>query len=179
MTPTKDTPNTKSRAGKPGTQDQRATKRTAPPTSMPVIEAVHVDALMGIIHRLTNAGTERPTNDLDVRQRLVVQTLGLDEPQSIASIGSTLGLSASTMTRIIDRLEQLKVLDRKPHPSDRRVTIVQLTKQGREIFEQERAFYGSILEATVSGLDDHSTSDVLNALAALTNITTIGQEASS
>ncbi len=162
MVPTKDPPSPQ--------------QRTRPPETVPTIEPIHVDALMSIIHRLTSAGTERPTNDLDVRQRLVVQTLGLQQPQSIASIGSTLGLSASTMTRIIDRLEALNVLIRKPHPSDRRVTILQLTQRGRRVFEQERAFYKSVLEATVSGLDDHSTNDVLNALSALTSLTVLDHE---
>lgn len=131
---------------------------------------IHVDALMTIIHTLTGAGSNRPTNELDVRQRLVVQTLGLHGAQPTASIGSRLGLSASTMTGIVDRLESLDLVERQPHPSDRRVKLVQLTAQGNDTFEQERQFYSSILEATVSGLDATSVAAVLDALAALSII---------
>lgn len=131
------------------------------------IDPIHVDALMTIIHRLTSAGSARPTNELDVRQRLVVQSLGLGGAQPIAGIGARLGLTASTMTGIIDRLESLGVVNRQSHTTDRRVTLVELTHSGVEIFGTERAFYRSVLEATLSGLDNHSTGDVLNALAAL------------
>jgi DNA-binding MarR family transcriptional regulator len=155
---------------KPGQRKPGQQNRGDQDTARPTVEPIHVDALMTIIHTLTGAGSNRPTNVLDVRQRLVVQTLGLHGAQPTASIGSRLGLSASTMTGIVDRLETLDLVVRQPHPSDRRIKLVQLTAQGDGTFEQERQFYSSILDATVSGLDTTSVAAVLDALAALSVI---------
>lgn len=131
------------------------------------VEDVHVEALMSMIHAISSAGATRPTNELDIRQRLVVQSLGLRGPQPIAAIGSRLGLSASTMTGVIDRLVALDMVTRVAHPSDRRVKLVELTSTGHEVFAQERTFYASLLQLTVGALGDESASTVLDALAAL------------
>ncbi len=129
------------------------------------IDEVHVDALMAVVHDLTSAGASRPTNELTTRQRLVVQTLGLHGPAAIAAVGSRLGLSPSTMTGIVDRLEELGVLCRRPHPGDRRVTIVHLTPRGEDHFRRERDFYGSLLEGALAGLEPTAVRHVLRALA--------------
>jgi DNA-binding MarR family transcriptional regulator len=61
---------------------------------------------MRLIHQVTASNLERPTMELNVRQRLILQCLGLEGDQSIAAIGQRLGLSPSTMTGLVDRLEE-------------------------------------------------------------------------
>ena len=143
------------------------TRRATGEAAQHSIEDVHVEALMSMIHAISSAGATRPTNELDIRQRLVVQSLGLRGPQPIAAIGSRLGLSASTMTGVIDRLVALDMVIRVAHPSDRRIKLVELTSTGHTVFAHERTFYASLLHLTIGALGEESASTVLNALAAL------------
>jgi DNA-binding MarR family transcriptional regulator len=45
-------------------------------------------------------------------------------------LADQLGLSARNMTSMVDALEDAKLVERRPHPSDRRATLVQLTPGG-------------------------------------------------
>ena len=87
-------------------------------------EGRHAEALMRLIHRVTASNAGRTTMELNIRQRLVLQCLGLDGDQPIAAMGQRLGLSPSTMTGLVDRLEEQGHVKRRPHPSDRRVTVL-------------------------------------------------------
>jgi DNA-binding MarR family transcriptional regulator len=44
-------------------------------------------------------------------------------------------LSSGAMTNRLDRLEDAGYIERKPHPTDRRGTLVTLTKQGLEVID--------------------------------------------
>ena len=48
---------------------------------------------------------------------------------------SSLMLSSGAMTNRLDRLENAGYIERKPHPSDRRGTLVTLTDQGLEVID--------------------------------------------
>ena len=50
--------------------------------------------------------------------------------------GRELTLSTGTMTGLIDRLEQDDLIRRHPHPTDRRVLLLQATPRGREIMDR-------------------------------------------
>lgn len=48
---------------------------------------------------------------------------------------SSLMLSSGAMTNRLDRLENAGYIERKPHPNDRRGTLVTLTNQGLEVID--------------------------------------------
>lgn len=45
-------------------------------------------------------------------------------------VGRALGLNSSTMTGLADRLERDRMIRRVPHPSDRRLVVLEATKKG-------------------------------------------------
>jgi len=65
-----------------------------------------------------------------VFERLVVQRLGLEGDKAIAALGQSLGITASSMTSLVDRLEQKGHLRRVAHATDRRATLLSLTRKG-------------------------------------------------
>jgi DNA-binding MarR family transcriptional regulator len=125
----------------------------------------HAKALMGLIHRVTAHNVERPTLGLNVRQRLVIQSLGLDGSRPIAAIGQQLGLTPSTMTGLVDRLEEQGFLNREAHPRDRRATVLRLTRKGEAAFRREVDFYRALLDETLSAMGNETKPTVLSALA--------------
>jgi len=127
----------------------------------------HSRALMQIIHGVTAGNAERATMDLTVRERLVVQRLGLEGDRPIAALGQALGITASSMTSLVDRLEQKGHLRRVAHASDRRATLLSLTRKGRAAFGRELDFYESIIDQTLARLGEPAVSQVLRALLML------------
>ncbi len=122
---------------------------------------------MGLIHRVTAGNAERVTLELNVRQRLVIQSLGLEGGRPIAAIGQQLGLTPSTMTGLVDRLEEQGFLRRQRHPRDRRATVLRLTRKGETAYRREIDFYRALVDETLSALGDDAKRLVLDALAHL------------
>lgn len=127
----------------------------------------HVIALINLLHAMDGASAGRPAMELDLRARRIVQTLGLAGPATIAAVGRRLGLHPSTMTGLVDRLEQRGYVRRRSHPGDRRATVLELTAKGKRLFAEETEFYRRLIDRTLSGLDDPIQRQILAALESL------------
>jgi DNA-binding MarR family transcriptional regulator len=130
-------------------------------------ESREAEALMRLVHRVSASNSERATMELNLRQRLILQCLGLEGDQSIASIGQRLGLSPSTMTGLVDRLEEQGYVKRRPHASDRRVTLLTLSRKGSGAFAREIDWYRSLVDEIFGSLGEDAKRVVLRALLAL------------
>ncbi|MCA1597704.1 MAG: MarR family transcriptional regulator [Chloroflexi bacterium] len=53
--------------------------------------------------------------------------------QSGAALGGRLRLDGATVTGLLDRLAHAGLVERRPHPTDRRINHVYLTKRGRAL----------------------------------------------
>ncbi len=124
-------------------------------------------ALMGLIHRVTATHSERPTLGLNVRQRLIIQRLGLEGELHMAALGQQLGLTPSAMTGLVDRLVAQGFVSRLPHPSDRRATLVSLSRKGETAFLREVDFYRVLVDETLAAMGDGARRQVLDALTEL------------
>jgi DNA-binding MarR family transcriptional regulator len=60
------------------------------------------------------------------------------------------GLSSGATTAMLDRLERAGLIERQPHPNDRRGTILVLTKQAMRTLPSLFASLGTAMEALVS-----------------------------
>ncbi len=132
-----------------------------------IAEENHARAMMRLIHQVTAGHPERTTLELNVRQRLVIQSLGIAGSRPIAAIGQQLGLTPSTMTGLVDRLEEQGYLRREAHPSDRRATVLRLTRKGETAFQREVEFYRALVDETLSALGADAKTLVLAALDCL------------
>jgi DNA-binding MarR family transcriptional regulator len=122
---------------------------------------------MRLIHDVTARSAERTTLDLTIRERLMIQRLGLDGAMPIAALGHRLSVSSSSMTGLVDQLEDKGHLERRPHPTDRRAIDLVLTRKGRAAFNREIAFYRALVDETLTPLGSEAMNLVLRALLAL------------
>ena len=60
------------------------------------------------------------------------------EGQSQQAIGEAIEAPASRMVAIVDELEQRGLLERRPHPGDRRIRALYLTGEGRKVLARGR-----------------------------------------
>jgi DNA-binding MarR family transcriptional regulator len=87
--------------------------------------------------------------ELEPSQFAVLRAVGVSEGASQQALAERLHISASHMVAIVDDLENRALLERRPHPGDRRVRSLHLTRAGEKLlshaFEVAKQF-----EKTVS-----------------------------
>ena len=86
----------------------------------------------------------------------------LDEPMSMSALADRLGIDASYVTTIADQLEERGLIERQPHPTDRRIKSLALTAEGRRLREQ----LADELWSTVPVLDALTAANVASSAAA-------------
>jgi DNA-binding MarR family transcriptional regulator len=68
----------------------------------------------------------------------VLNVIDAAEGRSQQSIGGAIQAPASRMVAIVDELEQRGLVERRPHPSDRRIRALHLTDEGRKVLARAR-----------------------------------------
>ena len=63
----------------------------------------------------------------------LVDRLSSKGPAMMRTLADELGLSPRNMTALVDSLEAEGLVRRKPHPTDRRATVVELTEDGTAV----------------------------------------------
>ncbi len=66
-------------------------------------------------------------------QGLVLMFLFKEDAITSRRLGERCQLDSATLTGILDRMETLELVKRRPNPEDRRAILVDLTKKGREL----------------------------------------------
>ena len=69
------------------------------------------------------------------RMRLL-GTLHCQGPQIMTSISDELGATRGNVRALVDALEEEGLVRRKPHPTDRRATVIEMTEQGAQTMDR-------------------------------------------
>jgi DNA-binding MarR family transcriptional regulator len=67
---------------------------------------------------------------------MVTLFLSRDASRPLGQLSRQLMVHPTTITLVVDQLEERKLLSRIAHPTDRRTTVVRLTKAGRELADK-------------------------------------------
>lgn len=65
-----------------------------------------------------------------------MKALCLRGPQPQKDIAASLLKTGGNVTLVVDNLEKLGFVERVAHPSDRRMSVIQITETGRETFDR-------------------------------------------
>ena len=110
--------------------------------------------------RLQEGGISYP------RMRLL-SALHCKGPQIMSSLSEQLGVTPRNVTALVDALEEEGLVERRPHPTDRRATIIELTPRGAEtcgaIYDEHR---GAVSELFV-GLSEEDLRELIRLLGEL------------
>lgn len=126
-----------------------------------------IEGLMRLVHVIESENRARPTSNLDLRARLLIQELGLQGELTIVAVRRQLNLTPSTLTSLADRLERDGYVERRRHPTDRRTVVLALTAAGEKAFRAEKSFYRRLINDTIRPLDSEAQRHVLAALGNL------------
>ena len=86
-------------------------------------------------------------------QALVLNFLGEEDEITSHELGRRLQLTSGTLTGILDRLEKMGLIERRPHPEDGRAILVCLTDRG---LDHASEIHGLFIEANHDFLRDFS-----------------------
>lgn len=89
------------------------------------------------------------------RRREVSQALGISfgraralrrlarQPMSMGELATALDIDPPNATVVVDELESLELVRRRPHPTDRRAKVVEATRKGKGLARRADAILGT------------------------------------
>jgi DNA-binding MarR family transcriptional regulator len=108
---------------------------TEPPGTTARDNAALVDLLWLVMRRIWEDAEQRlAPSGLTMKHSWALRAL--DEPMSMSGLAERLGIDASYVTAIADQLEERGLIERQPHPTDRRIKSLVLTDEGRRMRDQ-------------------------------------------
>lgn len=67
-------------------------------------------------------------------------------PRKMADLADTLGVTPRAVTTLVDALEADDLVKRSPHPTDRRITMIDITADGAKVEAQFGAFQAAVMD---------------------------------
>ena len=124
--------------------------------------------LLSLRHRARAAALLAPLG-LHPGQEVLLLELARTGPMIQAQLSEALGPEPPSVTLMTSKLEASGHIRRKPAPSDKRASIVELTDSGNALAGQVKQLWCALAEETVTGLPAETVAElpaVLNALTA-------------
>ena len=123
-------------------------------------------ALIGVAAR-SLAATETRVTLPQYRALVALSTTG---EQNVGSLAEALGLHASTVTRLCDRLVAAGYLERRTSPTSRREVTLVLNERGRALVRAETARRRRAIRDIVGRLDQQTQLEIIDGLTALAGV---------
>ncbi|MFF9020625.1 MarR family winged helix-turn-helix transcriptional regulator [Streptomyces eurythermus] len=123
----------------------------------------HALSRVARLHRTAAAGLLRGLG-LYPGQELVMMHLWERGPARQSELIRLLGLDPSTVTKMLQRLEQAGHVRRLPDPADRRAVLVEATECGARLLDEVARLWTTLEEETFAGLTPAEREQLLGLL---------------
>jgi DNA-binding MarR family transcriptional regulator len=101
---------------------------------------------------------------LTATQYGTLDALAGDGPLSAAAVAKQHGVRAQSVAAAVRGLEQRGLVRRRPHPDHGRITLIEITGDGRRVHREADAFYGELESAALAGLAPGEQEQLRNGL---------------
>lgn len=110
---------------------------SSPPAPARFVDG-YLPALLALASRLISGEFHEVVRQhgFSVSEWRVMASLADGDPISIGELAQVTVTKQPTVTRLLDRMESKGQVERLPHPSDRRITLVRITPQGSRTIER-------------------------------------------
>jgi DNA-binding MarR family transcriptional regulator len=124
-------------------------------------------AVMRLSRRLRS---ERSDDTLGLSQLSALAMLARRGPMSPTALAELERIQPPSMTRVIAALEERSLVERAPHPSDRRQSVIAISDSGRQIVEEDNRRRAEWLAQRVERLTNDERRRLADALPILERI---------
>lgn len=138
-------------------------QRSAEAASLRLVEAFSgfgPEYLKWVRSRLRDSGIT------PARMRLL-GALHFGGPQIMSSLSEELCVTRRNVTALVDALEEEGLVRRASHPTDRRATIIELTREGAEKAESTHEVYRQLVSELFETLSDEDQDELLRVMKLL------------
>ncbi len=123
-----------------------------------------VDAILHAAHRIrTAADAALRANGLSLSGYKLLRALAPGS-LSMRELSEALAITPRTITDLVDGLERRGLVARGPHPSDRRICLIELTGEGRGELRRARRVADVAHDAAIGGLSDDERATLVELL---------------
>ena len=100
-------------------------------------------------------------------QEALLMELWEEDGRTQANLADALGVEPPTVTKMLQRMENAGLVDRRPDANDRRAIRVHLTTKGRRLKNKVDKLWVELEDRTIEGLSDRQQSSLRSLLGAL------------
>src|SRR6516164_4631885 len=111
------------------------------------------------------------------QQAAVILNIAGNEGVSQAEVANWLGIEPIALVRMLDKLHEEGLVERRAHPTDRRVRTLWLTPAARTVVTQILAINKAIREEAFAGMPAHARDTVIDILDGIKGNLTLREEA--
>ncbi len=97
----------------------------------------------------------------------IIRLLDGEGELRVTEIGDRLQIARAQMTKLIDKLVDLKLVERQTDVADRRTCIITLSPHGRAVWEEHRASMMNAIREIMGQLSDKDLKDLSDTLRKL------------
>jgi DNA-binding MarR family transcriptional regulator len=133
------------------------------------------DSLLSRASRVTRLLMRSGSRQL-TRTEIGVLTSLAECPRRITELAETEAVAQPTMTKVVDRLEERGLVERRRDPDDGRVVIVSISSEGQGKLDAARSHVRSLLREILVVLDDEDLAALVEAGAVLERLIGILQQ---
>jgi DNA-binding MarR family transcriptional regulator len=123
-----------------------------------------------IRRRLTKTSTFYPDLNITPLHYEILSLLESESTLHVSAIGDKLQVAKAQMTRVIDKLVNLNMVERKPDPGDRRTLNITLTEKGHKFMNDSHNQIMEAVQEILSSLTDDDLEILLQSLHNMRNI---------
>ncbi len=125
------------------------------------------------IARIYRALRLSTTSTITPSQVSVLFRVEQSEPVRMGVLAHLERITPATLSKVIDSLEALELVEREPDPLDGRVTLIRVSATGRRLIESQRAATTRALEEALAQMDRGHRELLLESLPALEGLAEI------
>jgi DNA-binding MarR family transcriptional regulator len=119
------------------------------------------------VARLQRIVRQQAMGGLNLAEGSCLAIIDRHGPLSLSDVASRENLSAPTITKIVMRLENQGLIERLADPTDRRVSLVAVSKNGAALLKRVRSSRTAYLQRKLRELSDDDLGRLLAALPVL------------
>jgi DNA-binding MarR family transcriptional regulator len=137
------------------------------PVAAATSTAANAARLRAATARLTRRLRQSAAGELTLTQLSALGTLQISGPIRLNELASREGISASTISKLIDALERTGFVERSPDAGDGRASRVAITAAGISVLEDLRRNGARLIDRALRALDASDRAALTTALPAL------------
>lgn len=134
-----------------------------------IINSILVDLFKHILDIEEKSLRSRGITDLSMNEMHTIEAIGYEDIKSMTETAEILRITVGTLTTSVNRLVKKGYVERLRDESDRRIVLIKLTENGKEVFKIHEQFHIEMVEKLLEDLNLEEDTALIGSLEKLKN----------